>query len=116
MKLKQTMNLFLIALFLWAFQGTFTHFSEHPSDSISECHVCEHTKNLDTQHHEAPISNYYTSTGTFISQLEQFTVANLPVDLTQSIVCKDVDFLGLKHLKVKALPLGFDTTAPPTLL
>ncbi|WP_309497540.1 hypothetical protein [Sulfurovum sp.] len=115
MQLKQSMNLLLIALFLWAFQGTSTHFTDHTIDNVSECQVCEHTKYLDTQHHEAPISNFYTSTRTFTTQLEQHTIANAPVDLMQSITSKHVDFLGLKHLKVKTLPLGFDTTAPPSL-
>lgn len=114
MKLKQSMNLLLIALFLWAFQGTSTHFTDHAIDKVSECQVCEHTKNLDTQHHEAPISNFYTSTRTFTIQLEKLLVVNTPVDLTQSVMSKDVDFRGLKHLNVKTLPLGFDTTAPPS--
>ncbi len=115
MKLKQSINLLLIALLVWTFQGTSTHFTDHTIDKVSECQVCEHTKNLDTQHHEAPILNFYTVTRTFNLQLEQQTVTNAPVDLTQSVASKDVDFLGLKHLKVKTLPLGFDATAPPSL-
>ena len=116
MKIKQTMNLLLIALFLWAFQGTATHFSEHAIDNVSECQVCVHTNNIDTKHHEAPISNFYSSTRVFTTKLEKLTVANVPLDLTQSISSKGVDYLGLKHLEVKTLPLGFDTTAPPALI
>ena len=115
MKMKQSINLLLIALFLWAFQGTSTHFAEHALDSVSECQVCVHTNNLDTQHHEAPISNFYTPTRTFTTQSAQLTVTSVPVDLAQSIVSKGVDLKGLKHLNVKALPLGFNTTAPPSL-
>ncbi len=115
MKLKQSTNLLLIALFLWAFQGTSTHFTDHTIAKASDCQVCEHTKNFDTQHHEAPLSNFYTSIRTFNPQLEQQTVSNAPVDLTQSVASKNVDFTGLKHFKVKTLPLGFDTTAPPSL-
>ena len=113
MKLKQSMNLLLIALFISAFQGTLTHFTEHTIANISECQVCEHTKNLDTQHHETPLSNFYTSTRTFTTQLEQLIVVNTPVDLTQSVAIKRVDLMGLKVLKVRDLPLGFNATAPP---
>ena len=56
------------------------------------------------------------SSRTFTTQLEQQTVANVPVDLTQNIASKDVDYLGLKHLNVQTLPLGFDTTAPPAFI
>jgi len=116
MKFKQFMNLLLIALFLWAFQGTTTHFTEHTIENGSECQVCEHTKNIEAQHHEAPLSNFYTWISTFTTKLQQQTVVNEPIDLTQRITSKDVDFLGLKHLKVKTLPLGFDTTAPPAFI
>ena len=113
MKLKQSMNLLLIALFISAFQGALTHFTGHTMVNLSKCQVCEHTKNLETQHHETPLSNFYTSTRTFTAQLEQLIVVNTPIDITQSIASKDVDYLGLKHLNVQILPLGFNATAPP---
>ena len=113
MQLKQFMNLLLVALFISAFQGTLTHFTEHTIASISECQVCEHTKNLDIQHHETPLSNFYTATRAFTTQVEQLIVVNTPVDLTQSVAIRHVDLIGLKALNVRNLPLGFNATAPP---
>ena len=114
MQFKQSMHLLLIALFVWTFQGISTHFTEHTIDNASECQVCEHTKNIDVQHHEAPLSNFYTFIRTYTTKLQQQTAVREPVDLTQRIQSEKCDLQGLKYLQVKTLPLGFDTTAPPS--
>ena len=115
MRLKQIINLLLIALFLGAFQTATIHSKHQSIETITECKVCAFTKHNTLTPHHIPQNII----------LENVAIAR---DTKKEIACVSIQrgFVYervLKKLPVKVVnkelndfkspPLGYDATAPP---
>lgn len=114
MKLKQSVNLLLIALFLWAFQTTTIHFQHTHIDDISECNVCQASQQTELYHHNTPK----------VAVTENLAIKKAERVVRKVIVASTFVYTSVPHRSLVALlesqecsvvllPLGYDATAPP---
>ena len=113
MKLKQFIKLLLSLFFLLVSQSYAIHSGQHALEKVEECYTCQSAHHIDTKHHEVQLPSFFVSHNAKSFEVEQQRIVNQPVDLEQHVVQKQVDLDGMKYLEVYAVPLGFDTTAPP---
>ena len=113
MKLKQSVQLLLIALFVWAFQNSTIHFQHHEIEEMSECHLCHTSKQLDLNHHNSSTvivnENFAVKTRKHVEKV----VVNARFDYTVVTHFKSIDIVENQQYTVEALSIGFNATAPP---
>ncbi len=114
MKLKQSVNLLLIALFVWAFQGTTIHIHHHVIEDISECNVCDISEKMKLYQNNSPMVMVNENLAVkirrevqkqvFVAERFDYTQAPKPEHIGTVIHCQ---------CDMAVIPLGFDSTAPP---
>lgn len=113
MKLKQSVQLLLIALFVWTSQSTTIHFQHHVIDEISECDLCHASEQLDLFQHNSPIvivnENLAVKTRKHIEKV----VVVSRFDYTDVPLFQRVDIVENRQYIVEPVSLGFNATAPP---
>jgi len=114
MKLKQSVNLLLIALFVWVFQSTAIHFKHHLIDKVSECNLCHTSEQLDLYHHSSTVvinENLAIKT----RNLKENIVVKSRFDYTDMSQFMWVDIEECRRYTVEPMPLGYLSTAPPKI-
>jgi len=116
MKLKQSVNLLLIALFVWAFQSSTIHHQHNKIEEIAECNVCHTSEQLDLSHHNSStiVVNEHLAVKTR-RDVEKVVVRSR-FDYTDVPHFKLVDIVDNRKYTKTIMPLGFDATAPPSFL
>ena len=113
MKLKQSVNLLLIALFVWASQSTTIHFQHHVLEEISECNICDASEHMKLYQHNSPVvvvnENLAVKTRNHIEKI----VVKSRFDYTDVAQCKWVNIVDNRQYTVKSIPLGYLSNAPP---
>ena len=113
MKLKQSVNLLLIALFVFAFQSTTIHFQHHVIDEMSECNLCHTSEQLDLYNHHSSVvvvnENFAVKTRQHVEKI----VVKSRFDYTDVAQCKWVNIVDNRQYTVKSIPLGYLSNAPP---
>jgi len=113
MKLKQSVNLLLIALFVWAFQSTTIHYQHHEIDEISECSVCHAIEQMDLSHHNSPALAIQENIAVKIRNDVKKVVLSAAFDYTDVPPHKRISILAHLDYSLGSTPLGFNATAPP---
>ena len=113
MKLKQSVQLVLIALFVWAFQSTTIHFQDHEIDKISECNLCHTYEQLDLHHQNSSIVIVNENLAVRTTKQEEKVIVKSRFDYTNVPHIKQVKLVENRHYTVEPTPLGFNATAPP---
>ena len=103
----------LIALFLFAYQSSTIHSSQHLLNKHKDCHLCVGSQQFDTNLHETTFPIIIESISLEIGNLEQRVVLKKYLDLTQKPLVKRTDFTGMQHVTVMPIPLGYFSNAPP---
>ena len=116
MKLKQSVNLLLIALFVWAFQSSTIHFKHHSIDEISECNLCETSEKIDLHHQNSPAIVYNEHLATEARRSEEKIVVKSRFDYTDVPQLYLVDMVENRQYSAEPIPIGFNATAPPYLI
>jgi hypothetical protein len=113
MKLKQFVQLLLIALFVWGVQSSTIHFQHHEIDKISQCDLCDTFEQIDLHHQNSStvIVNENQAVRT-TKQVEKIIVKSR-FDYTNVPQIKRVKLVENRHYTVEPTPLGFNATAPP---
>jgi len=113
MKLKQSVNLLMIALFVWAFQSTAIHFHDHEIDEISECNFCETSEKMDMYHHNTPATVVNENLAVKSRKSVEKIVLKSRFDYIDVPKPERVNIVEHQQYSVKPIPLGFNATAPP---
>jgi len=113
MKLKQSVNLLLIALFVWAFQSSTIHFQHHEIEEIAECSVCHASEQLDLSHHNSPALVIQENIAVKIRKDVEKVVIALAFDYTDVPQLKYINIIANQYYSLGSTPLGFNATAPP---
>ena len=113
MKLKQSVNLLLIALFLWAFQSTTIHFQHNDIDQISECNLCHTFQKLDLSHHNSSGVIVNENLAVKIRKRAVKVVVKSRFDYTDTPKLERVNITPNRQYTVGPISLGFQATAPP---
>lgn len=113
MKLRQTVNILLIALFVWAFQSSTIHFQHQEIDEISECNLCHTAEQLDLYQHNTSVVVFGESFAVKIRKHVEKIVLKSRFDYTDVPQFKRVNSVANQQYSVKPIPLGFNATAPP---
>ena len=113
MKLKQSVQLLLIALFVWASQSTTINFQHHEIDEISECNLCHTSKQFKHYQHNSSGVIVHENLAVKIRKHVEKVVVNSRFDYTDIPRSKRIDIVENRQYTVKAVPLGFNATAPP---
>ncbi len=113
MKLKQTVNVLLIALFVWAIQSSAIHFQHNHIDEISECNLCHASEQLDLSTHNSSVVIVNENLAVTTRKNVEKVVVKSRFDYTNVPRLKQVDILESRQYSVASIPLGFNATAPP---
>ena len=113
MKLKQSVNLLLIALFVWAFQGTTIHIHHHVIEDISECNVCDTSEKMKLYQHNSPVVVFNENLAVKIRREVEKVVINPRFDYTDVPKFKQIDIVKKSKYIDRFVALGFNATAPP---
>ncbi|GIT99217.1 hypothetical protein [Sulfurovum sp. TSL1] len=113
MKLKQSINVLLIALFVWAFQSTTIHFQHHKQKEISECNVCDTSQKMKLYQHNTPVIVVNENLAVKIRREIEQVVVNVRFDYTDEPLLKQIDIVKHSQYPNRLLALGFNATAPP---
>jgi len=113
MKLKQSVNLLLIALFVWTFQSTAIHVKQHAMNEVTECNLCEASEKIDLHHQNSPAIVYNEHLETEARKSEEKIVLKSGFDYTDVPQLYLVDMVKNRQYSAEAIPIGFNATAPP---
>lgn len=113
MKLKQSINLLLIALFVWAFESSAIHLKHHTIDEISECKVCSIAEKIDLYQHNSPAISVSENIAVQIRRKVEKLVIKSKFNYTEVVQLKQATIVENRHYVVQDIPLGFNATAPP---
>jgi hypothetical protein len=113
MKLQQSINLLLIALFVWAFQSTTIHFQHHELEEISECNVCDTFQKMKLYQHNSPVVVSNENLAVKIRREVEKVVVNSRFDYTDVPQFKQIDIVKKSQYTDRSVALGFHATAPP---
>ena len=110
MKLKQSVNLLLIALFVWAFQTSAIH---HHHNEIEQCDLCHTVEQLDLSHHNS--STVIVNENLAVKVREEVEKVVLKSRFDYAVLSRQIpiNILEDKQYSVVPIPLGFNATAPP---
>ena len=111
MNLKQSVNLLLIALFVWAFQSSAIH---HHHNEIEQCNLCHTVEQLELSHHNNS-STIIVNENLAVKVREQVekVVVNSRFDYTILSRLTPINILEDRQYCVEPISLGFNATAPP---
>ena len=113
MKLKQSVNVLLIALFIWAFQSSTIHFQHHAIEEMSECNVCDISENMKLYQHNSPVVVFNENLAVKIKRQVEKIVINPRFDYTDVPKFKQIDIVKKSKYIDRFVALGFNATAPP---
>ena len=113
MKLKQSVNLLLIALFVWAFESTTIHFQHNAMNQISECNLCHTSQKLDLSHHNSSVVIVNENLAVKTRKRAVKVVVKSRFDYTDVPKLEQVYIVKNQQYSVKPIPIGFNATAPP---
>lgn len=113
MKLKQSVQLLLIALFVWTSQSTTIHFQHHELEEISECNVCDTSQKMKLYQHNSPVVVSNDNLAVKIRREVEKVVVNASFDYTNVPQFKQIDIVKKSQYADRSLTLGFNATAPP---
>jgi glutaredoxin len=113
MKLKQSVKLLLIALFVWVSQSTTIHFQHHELEEISECNVCDTFQKMKLYQHNSPVVVINENPAIIIRREAEKIVVNPRFDYTDIPQFKQIDIVKHSQYTDRFLALGFNATAPP---
>lgn len=113
MKLKQSVNLLLIALFVLAFQSTTIHFQHHEIEEMAECSVCHTSEHLDLSHHHSSIVIVNEHLAVKTRKDVEKVVVNPRFDYAAVLSFNKLAIVQYRSHSVQPIPLGYYTTAPP---
>lgn len=116
MRLKQSVNLLLIALFVWAFQNTTIHYQHHVLEKVSECNLCHTAEQIELYQHTAPVDPVEMSNENLAVKIRreaEKVVVTPKFDYTGVPSPKYIKILNNQEQTVGLTPLGFNATAPP---
>jgi len=116
MKLKKSINLLLIALFVWAFQSSTIHFHHHTLDQISECNTCDTAQKLDLSLLHSSVVTVNENLA--VKQREDVERVLVKSRFDYTVVPKQETILSIadQQYSVESIPIGFNATAPPYLV
>ena len=113
MKLKYSVQLLLIALFVWGSQSTTIHFQHHEIDQISKCNLCHASEQIDRHHQNSSLVNLSENLAVRTDKQEEKIIVKSRFDYTSVPHIKRVKLVEDRHYTVEPTPLGFNATAPP---
>ena len=103
----------LLALFLFAYQSSTIHSTQHLLNKHKDCHLCVSSQQFDANLHETTFPIIIESNSLELGNLEQRVVLKRRLDFVQKPLVKRADFTGMQHFFVMPIPLGYLSTAPP---
>lgn len=114
MRLKLSLNIILIALFLWSFQSRVNHIQHHNLDELAECKVCDQAGEINHNQNHTPVVevNEYLGIQTRKESQQQIVVAER-FDYTEAPKPQHIERVIHCQCDMALTPLGFDSTAPP---
>ncbi len=113
MKLKQSVKLLLIALFVWTSQSTIIHFQHHVMEEISECNVCDISKKMKLYQHTRDVVVINENPALNIRREVEKVVVNARFDYTDVPQFSQIDIVKHSQYTDRSVTLGFNATAPP---
>ncbi len=115
MRLKLSFNLMLIALLMWSFQSRSDHIQHHNIDELTECKVCHQAGEINHAQNHTPVVevNEYLGIQTRREAQKQVFVAER-FDYKQVQKPEHIETVIHCQCDMALIPLGFDSTAPPT--
>lgn len=113
MKLKQSVKLLLIALFVWTSQSTTIHFQHHELEEISECNVCDTSQKMKLYQHNRHVVVSNENFAVKIRREVEKVVVNSSFDYTDVPQFKQIDIVKHSQYNDNSVLLGFNATAPP---
>jgi hypothetical protein len=113
MKLKQSVKLLLIALFVWASQSTTIHFQHHELEDISECNVCNTSQKVKLYQHNRHVVVSNENLAVKIRREVKKVVVHSSLDYTDVPQIKQIDIVKYSQYTDRSVALGFNATAPP---
>ncbi len=105
----------LIALFLLAYQSSTVHSSKHLLQKVTECHECLSSEQFEHTVHQTISPIIIESHSTELEHTEQRVTLKLSIDHIQKPLLKWVDLTGLQNFCILPIPLGYLSTAPPSI-
>jgi len=116
MKLKQSVNLLLIALFVWAFQSNTIHHQHHEIEEMSECSVCHLSEQLYLHHNNSSTIIVNEHVAVQSTKRVEKIVFKTGFDYNDVSAPAEVLHVAEQHFLLSFPPLGFNATAPPILI
>ncbi|CAA6804753.1 MAG: Unknown protein [uncultured Sulfurovum sp.] len=113
MKLKQSVNVLLIALFVWSFQSSTVHFQHHEIEEVVECSTCHTFEKLNLAHHSTSVIIVNENLAIKARKHVEKVVIKSRFDYRGKAEYKLVDIVGNRQYAVVTIPLGYLSTAPP---
>lgn len=113
MKLKQSVKLLLIALFVWASQSTIVHFQHNELEEVSECNICDSSKKLKLYQHNGHMVVIDENLALKIRREVEQIVVNPKFDYTYVPRFSLVNIIKHSQYSDRLIVLGFNATAPP---
>lgn len=116
MRLKQIFQLLMLALFLFTYQEITIHSKQHLIEETAECQLCDALEHLNLHHQKESsplVPNEHFAIK--VSEAKEKQIVQAAYDLTQKPLLRMVDLDGLLVVQNKTLPLGYFSTAPPSI-
>jgi len=113
MKLTQSVQLLLIALFVWASQSTIIHFQHHDIEEISECSVCDTSEKMKLYQQNGHTVVIDENLALQIRREVEQIVVNPKFDYTDVPQFSPIDIVKYSQYPDRCTNLGFNATAPP---
>jgi len=105
----------LLTLFLLAYQLNTTHSIKHLVKSNDNCHLCVSGQQFDANLHKTSFPIVLESYSIESAELKQEIVVKKRLDFTQKPLLKKTDLTGMQYFSIAPIPLGYLSTAPPTI-
>lgn len=113
--IKQSVQLLLIALFLFTYQTTAIHSKHHHIEEASACHLCKALEYFDLHHQESPLPVVNEYLAIELNEMEEKKITQTAHHLLQKSHITEIDFHGLLTGNVVKQSLGYFSTAPPSI-
>lgn len=116
LRMRQTLNVTMIALFVWSFMISTINFHQHSLDEMTECSTCHATKNFDLQHHNNTTVTAQENVAIQNSKRVEHVVIGTAFDYTTVNQPEEILHVGEQTPRETFSSLGFYATAPPYLI
>ncbi len=113
MKLKHSVNLLLIALFVWASQNTILHFQHYEMGEVSECNVCDTSHKMKLYQHTRDLVVMNENLAVIVREEVEKVLVNARFDYTDVPQLNQIDIVKHSQYPERFIALGFNATAPP---